>query len=54
MQQTDAGKVNKYAVIRICVLILAAVFIAVGVWHGEVTAVFEKGIHICLECLGIG
>lgn len=27
---------------------------AYGVWRGEVSTVFTKAIHICLECIGIG
>lgn len=42
---------------RICawgVLIVGAVFVAVGIARGEVETVLRKAVLICLECIGIG
>ncbi len=35
------------AVVGIC-------FMALGIYRGEMTVVFEKASRICLECIGIG
>ncbi|MGI6731079.1 MAG: CD1871A family CXXC motif-containing protein [Anaerovoracaceae bacterium] len=29
-------------------------FVALGIYQGEVGIVLRKAIHICLECIGIG
>ena len=42
---------NKAAIFLI---LLAVVFIAVGVVRGEMADVFLKSTNICLECIGIG
>lgn len=36
------------------ILAVAGLFIAIGVTRGEVEAVLEKAVNICLECIGIG
>ena len=33
---------------------LGLCLMAVGIWRGEMTVVFEKAVRICLECIGIG
>lgn len=42
---------NKAAV---AVLLMGAVFVAVGVGRGEVEVVFRKAVNICMECIGLG
>jgi len=34
--------------------IVGLLFMAIGVWRGEVATVCTKAIQICLECIGIG
>lgn len=36
------------------ILIVAIGFISLGAFRGEVQTVLEKGINLCLECIGIG
>ncbi len=44
-------KNNKTAII---IIIIGAVFIAIGAWRGEIEAIFRKAINICMECIGLG
>jgi hypothetical protein len=38
-----------------CILVLVAVlFLALGVWRGETEVVFRKAVNICMECIGLG
>lgn len=39
--------------VRGCVFALAAVFIALGIFRGEVDVVLKKAVRICLECIGV-
>lgn len=41
-------------VLPILLVVVAAGFIALGVVDGEITAVFNKAINLCRECVGIG
>ena len=35
-------------------LLIAAVFVIVGIIQGQPAQVFNKAINICLECVGLG
>lgn len=35
-------------------LVLAMIFVVIGIAGGEIAAVCEKAVRICLECIGIG
>ena len=38
-----------------CLLMACGVLLIVlGVFRGEAEAVYQKAVHICLECIGIG
>ncbi len=39
---------------RLILLILAILFISIGVKHGDAKRTMIKGNIICLECIGIG
>ncbi len=40
--------------IPIIALIGALMMLSLGIWREEASVVFNKGINICLECVGIG
>ncbi len=39
---------------QIAILVLAVVFIVVGIVQREHITVLDKAVRICLECIGIG
>lgn len=39
--------------LRVAVIIAAAVCIFIGMSRGEVSIVLRKAIRICLECIGV-
>lgn len=41
-------------ILRICIIVLAFAFIAVGVLRQEELTVLKKAVNICLQCIGIG
>ncbi len=47
-------KYNKANVIRAVVIVVAISLIVVGVLNGGFKDTFNKAIHICYECIGIG
>lgn len=38
----------------ILLAVLGVVFMALGIWRGEMAVVFQKAVNICMECIGIG
>jgi len=50
---TPAPPKNQTAV-RLIILAVAVVFILVGIRNGSMTAVVNKAIRICTECVGLG
>lgn len=36
------------------ILVFSIFMIGLGIYRGEVSTVLNKGINICLECIGIG
>ncbi len=40
--------------LKYALLLLAAAFIAVGIFRQEYLSVLRKAVMICLECIGIG
>ena len=43
-----------YMILRLILLTLAVVFIIAGILNGGMTAVVNKAIRICTECVGLG
>ena len=43
-----------YVILRLVLLTLAVVFILAGILNGSMTAVVNKAIRICTECVGLG
>lgn len=39
--------------LRIAVFLLSIIFIGVGIMRDEQVEVLQKGVKICLECIGI-
>ncbi len=42
---------NKAALL---LLLVGVIFLAIGVWRGEVETIFRKAVNICMECIGLG
>ena len=42
------------AIVRIGLLIVAAVFVMLGVLNGGMADVLGKAVRICTECIGLG
>ena len=41
-------------ILSVSILILGVFLIVLGIWQGELLAIMQKAIVICLECIGIG
>jgi hypothetical protein len=39
---------------RVFLVAMSIIFIALGIFQGEVQQVFVKATLVCLECIGIG
>ena len=50
----SAAPQKSYTAVRIVLLVLAVVFILLGIRNGSMTAVINKAIRICTECVGLG
>ncbi len=44
----------KIVFLRISLVLVAALFIIIGIYRGEVAVVLNKAVKLCLECVGIG
>ncbi len=38
----------------VCVLLVSLLLVGLGIYRDEVATVLNKGINLCLECVGIG
>lgn len=47
----EGSKLNK---IRIVIAAAAAAAVVIGIIAGEASAVYQKAIRICMECIGLG
>ena len=45
---------NKTNVIRATIIAAAVALVVIGLYNGGFKDTFNKAIHICYECIGIG
>ena len=50
----DKGTKESVNKVRLAVLVLAIVFIVVGIFNGSMSDVLIKASKICTECIGLG
>ena len=55
-QNTEENTMSASAVniIRVVLLVVAVIFIVIGIFNGSLTDVFVKAAKICTECIGLG
>ncbi len=41
-------------IIALVIIAVSLLFIAIGVWRGELDVVFRKAVNVCMECIGLG
>ena len=47
-------KFNKLNLIRIIIASAAVTAVVIGAISGEASAVYQKAVRICMECIGLG
>ena len=47
-------RLKRPQMIGISLAALGLIAMALGIYRGEVSVVFEKAVNICMECIGIG
>lgn len=45
---------RKIQIIRAAAIVIALVFVAIGICREECAVVLRKAVRICLECIGVG
>lgn len=35
-------------------VLIGIIFLVIGIFHGQLSDMYQKAIMICLECIGIG
>ena len=50
----SGNEIQRVNILRLIILVFAAILIVYGVINGEVESVLRKAASICLECIGIG
>jgi len=41
-------------ILRAVIIAAGLLFMCIGIWQGELTAIMRKAVVICMECIGIG
>ena len=45
---------NKRKALGIAILSIGILLIAAGVFRGELNAIMQKAVLVCMECIGLG